>query len=101
MHVLGVQELPGDSAKSEQFEETMLRVREVVLRDWKELGRAFRELDADRSGYVESRAFRATLARFHIVLDDEEAFHISAHYDPKISGRIPYNAFLRSFLETA
>ena len=83
------------------FEETLLRLRDLLLSEWKSVARAMRERDAARSGFVDYATFRSALALHRAFLSDEEFFHLVSYYDKQMTGRVPYNAFIKAFLETA
>ena len=85
---------------SAAFEETCVRLRELLLRDWKALARALRDRDPTRAGTVDYAGFRAALAEQRALLSDEEFFQLAQFYDPHLTGRVPYYAFIKAFLES-
>lgn len=39
------------------------------------------------------------LRQYSVILSEEEFFHVLEHYDKTLSAKIPYNDFLRAFLQ--
>ena len=38
-------------------------------------------------------------SQYSVILSEEEFFHVLEHYDKTLSAKIPYNDFLRAFLQ--
>ena len=71
------------------------RLRERLAGEMKNLKKAFRKLDDKKSGYLTIAEFRSVLELSNVALDEEEAFHLSAKYDDKLTGKLKYEQFLR------
>ena len=71
------------------------RLREKLAGEMKNLKKAFRKLDDQKSGYLTISEFRSVLELSNVALDEEEAFHLAAKYDDKLTGKLKYDQFLR------
>uniref|UniRef100_S4RH57 EF-hand domain-containing protein n=1 Tax=Petromyzon marinus TaxID=7757 RepID=S4RH57_PETMA len=89
---------PGGTAPNDAFLEAMLHLREQVLPNWRPMRRAFRAVDPSASGFLSAPDFRQVLKQFAINLTEDEFFQILNYYDGQLHNRVPYNAFLRTFL---
>ncbi|XP_061420303.1 EF-hand calcium-binding domain-containing protein 6 [Lethenteron reissneri] len=89
---------PGGTAPNDAFLEAMLHLRDQVLPNWRPMRRAFRAGDPSASGFLCAPDFRQVLKQFAINLTEEEFFQILNYYDGQLHNRVPYNAFLRTFL---
>ena len=77
----------------------MLRVRECIIDNWKQMRRAFRGIDPSGTGIVTAMQFRSVLRQFNINMSEDEFFHLMTYYDRCLEGKISYNDFLRAFLQ--
>ncbi|XP_006816237.1 EF-hand calcium-binding domain-containing protein 6-like [Saccoglossus kowalevskii] len=84
---------------SDNLMEAMLRVRECVVQNWKQMRRTFRAIDTTAIGTVSPLEFRSVLRQFNINLSEDEFFHLMTYYDKEMSGRVSYNDFLRAYLK--
>ena len=84
---------------SENFFDAMVRVRDCVLDNWKEMRRVFRNTDNHNTGVVDSLQFRQILRQFNVNLSEEEFFHLLSYYDKNLDGNISYNDFIRAYLQ--
>nr|CAB3241250.1 EF-hand calcium-binding domain-containing protein 6-like [Phallusia mammillata] len=92
--------LPVDTGKeSASFIEAMVKLRERILHCWKEMRRSFRMIDSRGDGFVTPSIFRQVLRQFAINLSEEDFFHMLSFYDHGMRGRVPYNDFIRAFLQ--
>lgn len=62
---------------------------------WKQVARAFQQLDSDRRGSVQASSFRKVLEEFGVLLDQEEVVRLQLKYDVEQNGRIHYHEYLR------
>ncbi|XP_070545178.1 EF-hand calcium-binding domain-containing protein 6-like isoform X2 [Ptychodera flava] len=85
--------------ESENLVSAMLRVRDCVLINWKEMRRSFRNIDTVAIGTVAPLEFRSVLRQYNINLSEDEFFHLMSFYDKDMSGKICYNEFLRAYLK--
>ncbi|XP_063969764.1 EF-hand calcium-binding domain-containing protein 6-like isoform X1 [Lytechinus pictus] len=79
--------------------EAMLRIRDTIVNNWKKMRRTFRLLDPTADGVITTNQFRDTLRQFSINLSEEEFYQLTTYYDKSLQGRIPYNDFIRAFLQ--
>eukprot|EP00057_Strongylocentrotus_purpuratus_P031738 XP_785504.3 PREDICTED: EF-hand calcium-binding domain-containing protein 6-like [Strongylocentrotus purpuratus] len=79
--------------------EAMLRIRDTITNNWKKMRRTFRLLDPTAEGVITTNQFRDTLRQFSINLSEEEFYQLTTYYDKALEGRVPYNDFLRAFLQ--
>lgn len=86
---------------SVQFFDAMMRLRESVTTNWKEMRRMFRMYDAAGTGLVESTDFRQVLRQFSVNLDEDEFYYLLSYYDKNMDGKISYNDFIRAYLDKA
>lgn len=84
---------------SDNFFDAMIRVRDCVLDNWKEMRRVFRNVDNLNTGIVDSLQFRQVLRQFNVNLSEEEFFHLLSYYDKNLDGNISYNDFIRAYLQ--
>ena len=82
-----------------QLYDAMVRVRDCVLRNWKDMRKAFRVADHSNCGRVDSSEFRRVLRQFSINLSEDEFYHLQSYYDKHIEGFINYNDFIRAYLK--
>ncbi|XP_077999888.1 EF-hand calcium-binding domain-containing protein 6-like isoform X2 [Glandiceps talaboti] len=85
--------------ESESLMQAMLRIRECVLQNWKDMRRSFRGIDTTAVGIVSPLEFRNILRHYSINLSEDEFFHLMTFYDKDMSGKISYNDFLRAYLK--
>ncbi|XP_030621130.1 EF-hand calcium-binding domain-containing protein 6 [Chanos chanos] len=83
---------------SDQCVEAMLRLYGCVQMFWRSIRQDFGSFDRERSGTISLKDFRIVLRQYSVNLTEEEFFHLTSYFDKNISGRIPYNDFLRIFL---
>lgn len=62
---------------------------------WRQVARAFQQLDSDRRGSVQASSFRKVLEQFGVLLDQEEVVRLQLKYDVEQNGRIHYHEYLR------
>lgn len=62
---------------------------------WKQLARAFQQLDSDRRGSVAASSFRKVFEAFGVLLDAEELARLQLKYDVEQNGRLHYHEYLR------
>ncbi|TYZ62959.1 hypothetical protein PybrP1_008097 [[Pythium] brassicae (nom. inval.)] len=62
---------------------------------WKQVARAFQQIDGDRRGSVATGSFRKVLEEFGVLLDQEELVRLQLKYDIEQNGRIHYQEYLR------
>lgn len=62
---------------------------------WKQVARAFQQIDSDRRGSVTAGSFRKVLEEFGVLLDQEELVRLQLKYDIEQNGRIHYHEYLR------
>lgn len=83
------------------YYDAMMRLRQSVLRDWKDMRRMFRGIDKTGQGIVTPIQFRHVLRQFGINLNEDEFYHLLTFYDKDLRGQISYNDFIAVFLRTA
>lgn len=83
---------------SVQFFDAMMRIRETVTSNWKEMRRMFRQIDTSSTGLVEAPEFRYVLRQFNVNLDEDEFYHLLSYYDKHMDGKLNYNDFIRAYL---
>lgn len=62
---------------------------------WKQVARAFQQIDSDRRGSVTAGSFRKVLEEFGVLLDQEELVRLQLKYDIEQNGRIHYPEYMR------
>jgi len=85
--------------ENESFVDAMVALRERILHCWKEMRRSFRNQDPSAEGFVPAPTFRQILRQFSIQLSEEDFFHLMTYYDGQLKGKVPYNDFIRAFLQ--
>lgn len=92
--------LPVNTGKeNDSFVETMVAIRERILHCWKQMRRSFRNQDPQADGFVTPTTFRQILRQFSINLSEEDFYHLMSFYDHQMKGKVPYNDFIRAFLQ--
>jgi len=76
----------------------MLRIRDNILSNWKEMRREFRKGDSKGQGSVPHTHFRDVLRQFRVNLSEDEFYHLMSYYDKGMTGHISYNDFIGHFL---
>nr|XP_022292188.1 EF-hand calcium-binding domain-containing protein 6-like isoform X2 [Crassostrea virginica] len=84
---------------STHFYDAMIRLRECVMQNWKEMRRLFRSMDRDNQGAISSLDFRHVLRQFSVNLEEDEFFHLLSYYDKNLNGMIAYNDFIKAYLQ--
>lgn len=84
---------------STYFYDAMIRLRECVVQNWKEMRRLFRSMDRDNQGAIPSLDFRYVLRQFSVNLEEDEFFHLLSYYDKNLNGMIAYNDFIKAYLQ--
>lgn len=84
---------------STHFYDAMIRLRECVVQNWKEMRRLFRSMDRDNQGAISSLDFRYVLRQFSVNLEEDEFFHLLSYYDKNLNGMIAYNDFIKAYLQ--
>lgn len=84
---------------STHFYDAMIRLRECVVQNWKEMRRLFRSMDRDNQGAIPSLDFRYVLRQFSVNLEEDEFFHLLSYYDKNLNGMIAYNDFIKAYLQ--
>jgi len=79
----------------------MIRMRETVANNWKEMRRMFRQVDTAGSGLVEAPEFRYVLRQYNVNLDEDEFYHLMSYYDKNMDGKISYNDFIKAYLQNS
>ena len=77
----------------------MMRLRDTVTQNWKEMRRSFRSADPTGMGVVDSNVFRQVLRQYSVNLTEDEFFHLLSYYDKNMDGLIGYNDFIRAYLQ--
>ena len=93
---ISLQRSAGDT--NVHFFDAMMRLRDTVSQNWKEMRRAFRASDPSGMGVVDSNEFRRVLRQFSVNLTEDEFFHLLSYYDKHMDGLIGYNDFIRAYL---
>ncbi|XP_070545330.1 EF-hand calcium-binding domain-containing protein 6-like [Ptychodera flava] len=70
------------------------RLRQKLVGDWRNLRRAFKKLDPERSGYLSVPEFRSVMQLCNVVMDEDEVYHVMSQFDENMNGKINYNKFL-------
>ncbi|XP_002734907.1 EF-hand calcium-binding domain-containing protein 6-like [Saccoglossus kowalevskii] len=70
------------------------RLRQKLVGDWRNLRRAFKKIDSDRSGFLTVPEFRSVLTLCNIIMNEEEVYHVMSTFDENMDGRINYNKFI-------
>ncbi|XP_064628196.1 EF-hand calcium-binding domain-containing protein 6-like isoform X2 [Lineus longissimus] len=76
------------------------QIRQELLKEWKNVRRAFRKLDPSRHGYLDASDFKHVLSACKISVSDEDLFQIMCEFDTKMNGKISYEDFLAQILST-
>ena len=83
----------------DQFYMAMLRIRDNILTNWKDMRRNFRKEDPTGSGAVLPYHFRNVLRQYNVNLTEDEFYHIMTYFDKGMTGNISYNDFIGHFLK--
>ncbi|DBA02592.1 hypothetical protein Poli38472_014468 [Pythium oligandrum] len=63
---------------------------------WKQLARAFQQVDSEHRGSLSATSFRKVLEEFGIHLEQEELLRLQLKYDVEQNGRVHYHEYLRN-----
>ncbi|KAM3913322.1 EF-hand calcium-binding domain-containing protein 6-like [Leptodactylus fuscus] len=72
---------------------TKLR-QKISSTEWRNLLQSCLKMDKDGSGLLSLPEFRSVVKLCNIVLDEDEIYHIMAHYDKDLAGKIDYSRLL-------
>ncbi|MEE6486885.1 hypothetical protein FKM82_014724 [Ascaphus truei] len=62
--------------------------------EWKNLQQTCQKLDIQGSGLLLLPEFRSVIKLCNVVLDEDDIYHIMAHYDKDLAGKINYSKFV-------
>ena len=65
-----------------------------MLGEYKNLRRAFKNVDLKNDGYATVSNFRAVLRQANVGLDDEDIYQLLSELDENNEGRVKYTRFL-------
>ncbi|KAI5137826.1 Ef-Hand Calcium-Binding Domain-Containing Protein 6 [Manis pentadactyla] len=99
MKIQNAQKMKEAGAETSSLYSALLRIQPKILHCWRPMRRTFKTYDAGGTGLLSVADFRKVLRQFSINLSEEEFFHILEYYDKTLSSQIPYNDFLRAFLQ--
>nr|XP_020838613.1 EF-hand calcium-binding domain-containing protein 6 [Phascolarctos cinereus] len=99
MKIQQVYMMKGSGTQSASFYAALLRIQPKILHCWRPMRRTFKSYDEAGTGLLSIADFRKVLRQYGINLSEEEFFHILEYYDKTLSSKIPYNDFLRAFLQ--
>uniref|UniRef100_A0A4X2KLB3 EF-hand domain-containing protein n=1 Tax=Vombatus ursinus TaxID=29139 RepID=A0A4X2KLB3_VOMUR len=99
MKIQQVYMMKGSGTQSASFYAALLRIQPQILHCWRPMRRTFKSYDESGTGLLSIADFRKVLRQYGINLSEEEFFHILEYYDKTLSSKIPYNDFLRAFLQ--
>ena len=72
-----------------------------LLKDWKSLRRAFKKLDSSHRGYLSMEDFQRAVMQCGLKVNAEDLYHIFAHFDSNLDGKVTYEEFTAHMLDTA
>nr|XP_036862712.1 EF-hand calcium-binding domain-containing protein 6-like [Manis javanica] len=99
MKIQNAQKMKEAGAETSSLYSALLRIQPKILHCWRPMRRMFKTYDEGGTGLLCVADFRKVLRQFSINLSEEEFFHILEYYDKTLSSQIPYNDFLRAFLQ--
>ncbi|KAK2505866.1 hypothetical protein MC885_003766 [Smutsia gigantea] len=99
MKIQNAQKMKEAGAETSSFYSALLHIQPRIVHCWRPMRRTFKAYDEDGTGLLSVADFRKVLGQFSINLSEEELFHILEYYDKTLSSQIPYNDFLRAFLQ--
>ncbi|XP_076445077.1 EF-hand calcium-binding domain-containing protein 6-like isoform X2 [Babylonia areolata] len=93
-----LQKKPEDAPKPITVSEAMIRIRNKLIKHWKNLRRAFQKHDKGRTGELTVTDFKRVLAECSMPVTEEDLYHILTEFDSNMNGRISYHEFLDGLL---
>ncbi|XP_005379502.1 PREDICTED: EF-hand calcium-binding domain-containing protein 6 isoform X2 [Chinchilla lanigera] len=99
MRIQNAHKMKEAGAETASFYSALLRIQPKILHCWRPMRRMFKAYDEGGTGLLSTDDFRKVLRQFSINLSEEEFFHLLEYYDKTLSSRVPYNDFLRAFLQ--
>ncbi|XP_064600141.1 EF-hand calcium-binding domain-containing protein 6-like isoform X2 [Liolophura sinensis] len=82
----------------EPVQKCLLQFQKQVLARWKSVRQAFKALDVNSDGYVDSSELRRILTDFGISSTEGNTYHLMSEFDTNMDGKISYNEFLEQCL---
>lgn len=74
------------------------KLEHKLLKEHKNLRRAFKKLDIYNRGYLEVGDFRKALSACKIEVTNEDFYHMMSEFDTSLRGKISYQDFLTTLL---
>uniref|UniRef100_A0A8D0WNA0 EF-hand calcium-binding domain-containing protein 6 n=1 Tax=Sus scrofa TaxID=9823 RepID=A0A8D0WNA0_PIG len=99
MKIQNANKMKEAGAETSSFYCALLRIQPRIAHCWRPMRRAFKAHDQGGTGFLSVADFRKVLRQYSVILSEEEFFHVLEHYDKTLSAKIPYNDFLRAFLQ--
>ncbi|XP_072829749.1 EF-hand calcium-binding domain-containing protein 6 isoform X6 [Vicugna pacos] len=99
MKIQNAHKMKEAGAETSSFYSALLRIQPKIVHCWRPMRRTFKAYDKEGTGLLSVADFREALRQHSINLSEEEFFHILEYYDKALSSKIPYNDFLRAFLQ--
>ncbi|XP_055963055.1 EF-hand calcium-binding domain-containing protein 6 [Sorex fumeus] len=99
MKIQNAHKMKEAGTETSSFYSALLRIQPKIMHCWRPMRRTFKSYDQDASGFLSVGDFRKVLRQYSINLTEEELFHVLEYYDRGLSALVPYNDFLRAFLQ--
>ncbi|XP_033740340.1 EF-hand calcium-binding domain-containing protein 6-like isoform X2 [Pecten maximus] len=75
-------------------------MREKLIHEHQNLRRAFKKLDISKNGLISVGEFRRALKSNNVELSNEDFYHVMKEFDPRLTGKISYENFLGTLINT-
>ncbi|CAL1541366.1 unnamed protein product [Lymnaea stagnalis] len=84
--------------EEDEKDDALRRTQECIRQKWKEMRRAFRNIDSKSQGVIPTDDFRKVLRQFNINLTENEFQEMQGKYDKNLTNWLNYNDFLKDHL---
>uniref|UniRef100_A0A8C3X1V6 EF-hand domain-containing protein n=1 Tax=Catagonus wagneri TaxID=51154 RepID=A0A8C3X1V6_9CETA len=99
MKIQNANKMKEAGAETSSFYCALLRIQPRIVHCWRPMRRTFKAYDQGGTGLLSIADFRKVLRQYSVDLSEEEFFHVLEYYDKTLSAKVPYNDFLRAFLQ--
>ncbi|PIK62878.1 putative EF-hand calcium-binding domain-containing protein 6 [Apostichopus japonicus] len=85
------------AAVEESVGTVLLRIKKQLMKEWKNLRRAFKQADLDKNGYLSVVEFKTCIRKIIKDIKEDDLFYVLSELDSNMDGQISYDEFLLHF----
>ncbi|KAJ8032277.1 EF-hand calcium-binding domain-containing protein 6 [Holothuria leucospilota] len=73
------------------------KINKQLMKEWKNLRRAFKQADQDKNGYLDVVEFKTCIRKIIKDIKEDDLFYVLSELDANMDGKISYDEFLTHF----